>query len=153
MKKYLVLALGTLAVTLLLSARQNDKPQNAAARGTLTVNSHYTGAGTVNDSHLIYISIWDTPNFAQPGGNSPPLDTKSVSSKNGSGTFTDVTASPVYVSAAYDPKGEWDAHSAPPSGSSLGLYSKEPGNPAPVDVKSGHPATVHLSFDDSYKMP
>jgi|GEM_PF-705970 len=155
MKRYLGVALGTLTVVWLLSAAQNDKPQNAAGGRTLEVMSHYKGAGAVDESHKIYIVLWDTADFVQPGSNTMPIDIKPVSSKNGSVTFTNIKGSPVYVSAVYDPKGAWDAQSAPPSGSSLGLYSdsKEPGKPAPIDVKSGEPATIHLSFDDSYKMP
>jgi hypothetical protein len=32
------------------------------------------------------------------------------------------------------------------------LYSKEPGKPAPVEVKAGETVTITLAFDDSQKM-
>ena len=60
---------------------------------------------------------------------------------------------PAYVSAAYDPKGEWDGQSGPPpEGSSLGLYSKTPGQPEPIEIQPGKTATIELSFDDRVKM-
>ncbi len=146
MKRHLGLALGILTAALLVSARQNT------GTSQLEVMTHYTGAGTVDDSHKIYVALWDTPDFVQPDNHTIPIDVKPLASKNGSVTFTDIKASPVYVSAAYDPKGAWDAQSAPPAGSSLGLYSKQPGKPAPIEVKPGHKITVHLTFDDTEKV-
>jgi hypothetical protein len=56
------------------------------------------------------------------------------------------------VSAVYDPSGQWDAQSQPPEGSSLGLYSKTPGTPEPIDLKPGKTVSIELAFDDSVKM-
>lgn len=81
-----------------------------------------------------------------------PFLIQSTSSKNGTVTFDDVKKTPVYLSAAYDPSGQWDAQSPPPDGSSLGLYRKTPGDPAPIDLKPGKKATIDLAFDDSVKM-
>ena len=73
-------------------------------------------------------------------------------SKSGTVTFEDVKKAPAYVSAVYDPTGQWDAQSAPPEGSSLGLYSKSPGTPEPIELQPGKTTTIDLTFDDSVKM-
>jgi hypothetical protein len=41
----------------------------------------------------------------------------------------------------------------PPSGSSLGLYSTSPGEPAPLKLEDGKTVEIDLTFDDSAKMP
>jgi hypothetical protein len=40
----------------------------------------------------------------------------------------------------------------PPAGVSLGMYSKTPGEPAPVKVEAGKTATVEFTFDDTVRM-
>ncbi len=112
---------------------------------------NYSGSGTVDDKHKIYVVLWDSMAFVD--GASRPVELEPLSSKNGTVTFSDVKKVPAYVSAAFDPNGQWDGKSGPPpEGSSLGLYSKTPGKPAPVDIAPGKTATIELSFDDSVKM-
>ena len=82
---------------------------------TVQVDVNYTGSGTVDASHKIYVALWDSADFS--GG---PTAVKPLQSKNGSVTFPDIQKSPVFVSAAYDPTGKWEAQTPPPSGSSLG---------------------------------
>ena len=82
-----------------------------------------------------------------------PVEISSTSSNGGTVTFADVKKSPAYVSAVFDPKGEWDGQSGPPpEGSSLGLYTKTPPAPEPIEIKAGKTVTVEFSFDDSIKM-
>lgn len=120
----------------------------------LIVHLRYTGSGTVDESHKIYVALWDSPDFAKDtGGSIMPLTAVPVTSKSGVARFDDVQKNPVYVSMAYDPTGAWDAHSSPPAGSSLGLYSKEPGVPAPIQLEPGKTTTVSATLDDSHKMP
>jgi hypothetical protein len=78
----------------------------AQAGRTVQVDVNYTGSGTVDASHRIYVARWDSADFS--GG---PAAVKPVESKKGSVTFTDVQKSPVFVSAAYDPTGKWEAQS------------------------------------------
>jgi hypothetical protein len=66
---------------------------------TIQVDITYTGSGTVNASHKIYVALWDSADFSS----GPPVAVKSLDSKNGIVTFTDVPKVPAYVSAAYDP--------------------------------------------------
>ena len=115
---------------------------------TVQVDVNYTGSGTVDASHKIYVALWDSADFS--GG---PEAVKPLQSKNGSVTFTDIQKSPVFVSAAYDPTGKWDAQSPPPSGSSLGMYASKPPTPDPITVEPRKTVKVKLEFDDSNKVP
>jgi hypothetical protein len=77
-----------------------------------------------------------------------------TAAKDGTVTFSDIGSSPVYTAAIYDPKGEYDGASGPPpSGSSAGLYTKEPPKPAPISIDAGKTVEVDLPFDDTIKMP
>ena len=148
MKKCLSLTLGLIVGALLIWAAQS----NGDSR-TLRVTVHYTGSGTVDANHPIAIALWDSPSFMEPNNNSMPADVQTMTSNGASVTFSNVKASPAYVSAAYDPSGKWDAKSGPPpTGSSLGLYSKEPNKPERVTIAAGKTASIHFSFDDSVKM-
>ena len=115
--------------------------------GTLEVQVHYTGSGTVDAKHQIFVALWDTPD---PNG--IPIAVKPTPSKNGTVTFSDVQKGPTYASVAYDPSGNWDASSPPPPGSSLGMYSKTPPKPEPITIVPGKVAKVTISFDDSNKV-
>src|ERR1700726_4432900 len=119
---------------------------------TIQVQVNYTGSGTVNAGHKIFVALWDSPDFVNGGG--PPVAIKSVDSKTGTATFSGVSKVPAYVSTAYDPAGNWDGQSGPPpSGSSLGMYSKNPPAPDPIDVPAGKTVKVKLTFDDTVKVP
>jgi hypothetical protein len=123
--------------------------QTSADKRTIQVEISYTGSGTVNASHRIHVALWDSADLS--GG--PPTAVESLDSKKGTVTFSNVQKVPAYVSAAYDPTGGWDAQSPPPSGSSLGMYSKNPPNPQPIDVAPGKTVKVSITFDDSVKVP
>jgi hypothetical protein len=134
---------------LLVTSGVRAVPQDTASK--LQVRLNYTGSGTVDEKHKIYVVLWDSPDFVK--GQVMPVELKPASSKDGTVTFPDVKKVPAYVSAAFDPKGEWDGQSGPPpEGTSLGLYSRTPGKPEPVDIKAGKTAAIELSFDDSVKM-
>lgn len=145
--------LGTFAVVLglLLSSPRVSVGQNSNAGSKLDVHLNYSGSGTVDEKHKIYFVLWDSPDFAR-GGGSMPTALQPSSSKDGTVTFDNLTKTPVYVSAAYDPSGQWDAQSPPPEGSSLGIYTKTPGQPEPVQLTPGKTARIDLAFDDSVKM-
>lgn len=135
---------------LLLSSPQVVVCQDSNAGSTLQVQLNYSGKGTVDEQHKIYVALWDSPDFVK--SEMPPFATQPASSKDGVVTFENVKKTPVYVSTAYDPNGKWDAQSPPPDGSSLGLYSKTPGQATPVDLKPGKTTKIELAFDDSVKM-
>lgn len=139
------------AVLLALSTAQ---PQQAQEKGgTIRVQLDYTGSGTVDQDHKIFVALWDSPDFAQPNAHVMPVAVKSVASKDGIVSFSDVQKTPAYVSSAYDPNGKWDGQSGPPpTGSSLGMYSNAPPKPEPINVASGKSVKVKITFDDSHKM-
>ncbi len=126
-----------------------------AAKGSaLHAHVTYTGSGTVDDAHKLYVAVWDTPDFVKEGSNgTTPIALKFVTAKSAVAEFTDLDKSPVYVSMAFDPTGKWDAQSDPPSGTSLGLFSTEPGVPAPVQLDPGKITKIDATLDDSYKKP
>lgn len=123
--------------------------QTGADRRTIQVDVTYTGTGTVDSSHKIYVALWESADLTS----GPPAAVQSVASKKGRATFSNVQKVPAYVTTAYDPTGRWDAQTPPPSGSSLGMYSKKLPNPEPIDVAPGKATTVAITFDDSVKVP
>jgi hypothetical protein len=149
--KHAVLPIYGAALGLLLSTAQTGLPQSATAPSKLSVHIHYSGAGTVDQKHKIYVAVWDSPDFVKTS-DVVPIASLAASSKDGVVTFQDVKKTPVYVSAAYDPNGQWDAQSPPPEGSPLGLYSKTPGTPEPINLSPGKTISIELPFDDSVKM-
>jgi hypothetical protein len=125
--------------------------EKAAKSRTLRVTLHYTGSGTVDEKHKILTFLFDSPDFIH--GGVIPFAMKDITSKEGTARFMEVDRSPVYVSSVYDPSGNYDGQSPPPSGSSLGLYSTNPGEPAPVKLEEGKTVAIDLAFDDSARMP
>ncbi|MGA2592763.1 MAG: hypothetical protein ABSH32_22860 [Bryobacteraceae bacterium] len=149
MKKSLYLALG---MFILASGFQFGGAQEKAATRTLKVKLKYTGSGTVDEKHKILVFAFDSPEFTQ--GSVMPFASQSATSKDETVTFSEIAKSPVYVVAVYDPTGGYDGQSGPPpSGSSLGMYTKAPPTPAPVNIDEGKTAEIDLPFDDSAKMP
>jgi len=151
-----LLSCGLLVLSLLTASARQVQGQENKAGGALQVRVDYSGSGRVDTSHKIYVALWDSPAFTDRSSNGQviPVQIQAIDSKKGETVFKSVSKSPAYVSVVYDPSGQWDAQSGPPpSGSSLGLYSKEPGKAAPIDVKAGETASVEVKFDDSVKMP
>ena len=103
----------------------------------------------------MYVAVWDTADFVKEGGASlKPIGAARIMSKSGATTFDNLQKSPVYISMAYDTSGKWtDPTADPPSGTSLGVYGKEPGVPAPIDIKPGKTTKVSAELDDSYQKP
>ncbi len=122
---------------------------------SLEVHVTYTGSGSVDESHKLYVAVWDTLDFMKEGGSAlKPLAAARIMSKSGATTFDNLQKSPVYISMAYDASGKWtDPTADPPSGTSLGVYGKEPGVAAPIDLQPGKTTKVFAELDDSYQKP
>ena len=149
MKKYLSLLIA-LAVVMLVLARPGHSQSNGR---TVKVKLHYTGNGTVDDKHKIFVVLFDSPDFSH-GNGAMPLSVQSATGKNETVTFSDVSTSPVYGAASYDPTGNYDGQSGPPpSGASLGMYTKTPPKPEPIQVEPGKTVQVEITFNDTQKMP
>jgi hypothetical protein len=156
MRKRLCLVMGTALTLAVLAQAAQDKPKEPEKKAptpkTLKIKLNYTGAGTVDEKHQIIVFLFDTPDFAQ--GGVMPIGSQLTAAKDGTVTFPDLTVSPVYAAACYDPTGGYDGVSGPPpTGSSMGIYSKEPGAPGPIALEEGKPTEVVLTFDDSFKLP
>ena len=83
-----------------------------------------------------------------------PTASQSGSAKDATVTFNDLASSPVYAVAVFDPTGGYDGQSGPPpSGSSMGMYGKTPGQPDPIKIDPGKTTEITLAFDDTAKMP
>jgi hypothetical protein len=144
MRLYRSLAVSLVALALLANAQ--TKPDR-----TLEVKLNYSGAGKVDQNHKIFVFLFDSPDFMQ--GNAMPIGNQSATAKDQTVTFSGLSAVTIYAVAAFDPKGEYDGMSGPPpAGASLGMYSKDPGMPAPVNLEAGKTAHIDLAFDDTAKM-
>ncbi|MEO8656962.1 MAG: hypothetical protein ABI693_00745 [Bryobacteraceae bacterium] len=143
--------LGIAAAACLMVAAPQAQAQAKPAAGTLNIKINYTGSGTVDDKHQIVIFLFDSPDFVK--GEGMPFLSKFATSKSETVKIEDVTTSPVYIAVAYAPDGSYDGTSGPPpSGSSLGMYMKEPPAPAPIKIEPGKAVGVTVQFDDSTKM-
>lgn len=127
-------------------------PEKAPASRTLKVKLKYTGPGTVDDKHRIFVFVFDTPDFVRRE-DVMPIGSDSGSAKDAILTFNDVSASPVYLIAVYDPTGGYEGMSKPPTGCSLGIYGATPGEPGAIAIEAGKTTQVDMPFDDSFKMP
>jgi hypothetical protein len=148
MKNSLCFAAGLL---ILACGFQYSSAQDKNVR-SLKVKLNYTGSGTVDDKHKILVFLFDSPEFTN--GNAMPIAMKAGAAKDETVTFDDTGKSPIYIAAVYDPTGGYDGQSGPPpSGSSLGMYTKAPPAPEPVEIETGKTVEVQLPFDDTSKMP
>jgi hypothetical protein len=151
MKRILYSGLAALALLCLAGTWQPARTQEASSR-TLKVKLHYSGTGLVDEKHKIFVFLFDTPDFVQ-GGDATPISWGSATAKDATITISAIPKSPVYLIAAYDPTGQYDASSPPPSGSSLAIYGKTPGQPDPIGIDAGKTTEIDVRFADDMKMP
>jgi hypothetical protein len=127
-------------------------PEKALAGRTLKVKLNYSGPGTVDEKHKIFVFVFDTPDFVRRE-DAMPIAYDSGTAKDATLTFSDVATSPVYLIAIYDPTGGYEGMSKPPTGCSLGIYGTTPGEPGPIVIEAGKTTQVDVAFDDTIKMP
>lgn len=120
----------------------SEKPQGAHE---VSVTVTYTGKGKVDDSHELWVYLFDDPEI---GAHSEPLAIQPIRKSGGTTTFKSVTADPVYIGVAYDENGDFDAMGEPPVGTPIAIYGKE-GKTTPV--KPGPDAKVKITFDDTVR--
>jgi hypothetical protein len=144
--------LGIAAVACLMVSAPPAQAQAKSTAGTLNIKIDYTGSGKVDEKHQIVIFLFDSPDFVK--GEGMPILAKFATSKSETVKIEDLTTSPVYIAVAFTLDGSYDGTSGPPpSGSSLGMYMKEPPTPAPIKIEPGKTVEVTVPFDDSSKMP
>ena len=137
--------------------KPEDKPaakpaEKAPAGRTLKVKLKYTGPGTVDEKHRIFVFVFDTPDFVRRE-DVMPIAYDSGAAKDATLTISDVATSPVYLIAIYDPTGGYEGMSKPPTGCYLGIYGTTPGEPGAIAIEAGKTAQVDVAFDDTIKMP
>jgi hypothetical protein len=124
-----------------------EKP---AETGKLAITVQYTGKGTVDATHRIWIWLFDTPNI------SPDVMPVGFASLSENGATTKLTGLPkeVYMAMAYDEKGGYDGSMGPPvQGTPIAIHGMTPaGTGSPVKT-GGDDAVLKMTFDDSVRMP
>lgn len=146
------LSVAVLALSLVAVSLGGSVAAMAAAAerpGELNLTVTYKGKGDVDDTHEIFVWLFDNPNI---GLSSQPIATDVLKKNGGALKFADLAVTPVYVAVAYDEKGDYDGTSGPPPpGTPVAIYSTDgKGTPAPIDVKGT--AQVNMTFDDSQRV-
>jgi len=122
-------------------------PLERVAAGAVKVTVNYTGSGTIDGAHRVWVWLFDTPDI---GPGSMPIAEMSVT-KNGEIASFEVGHERVWIAVAYDEKGVMTGNSPPASGSPIGIYSSSTG--APAAVTAGAKGAITITFDDSQRMP
>jgi hypothetical protein len=130
-----------LAASLPLAARGDDA-------GTVKVTVKYTGKGTVDGSHRVWVWLFTSPDI---GPGSMPIAQTSLDKNGMPALFENVAADRVWIAVAFDEQGVMAGDGAPPTGTPIGLYVGSDGAPRPVTP--GDTADATLVFDDSLRMP
>lgn len=135
-----------------LFALSGPTPLAAIGRGTaagsLGLTVRYTGPGDVDDTHRLWIWIFDTPEI---GPGAMPIRETSVATNGGSTTIEGLGDGYVWIAVAYDQRGGSTGNAPPASGSPIGIFAGDDGRPKPVAPGDGARAAV--TFDDSMRMP
>lgn len=160
--------LRTLVVMSVLMLLVPVNVRSASRHRTLRVKLNYTGTAKVDQTHKIYVLLFDANPYTASrlvdvtGVPSPPpveagvshvLRREAASGKNQTLTFSWLANPSVYVMAFLDKTGKYDPHEDSPSGSPMGVYGKANGNADPIALKEGKTTKIVLAFDDSHKTP
>ena len=114
---------------------------------SVRVTVKYTGKGPVDETHRVWLWLFDTPDI---GPGSMPIAELSVGKNGETASFDSVSAAKVWIAAAYDVHGTMSGSAPPPSGTPIGIFASSTG--APEGVKPGDKPAI-LTFDDSQRMP
>ena len=146
---YLRLALvgAALMVTGLASATLRADDLSARAAGDVTVTVKYSGKGTVDATHKIWVWLFTSPDI---GPGAIPIAEVSIEKNGGVASFVNVGADQVWIAIAYDEGGGFAGQAPPPTGSPTTLYSAD--GKGPTAVTPGPQAKVSVSFNDSQRM-
>ena len=130
-----------LAMSLPLAARSNEA-------GTVKVTVKYTGKGTVDGSHRVWVWLFSSPDI---GPGSMPIAETSTDKNGTAAIFENVAEDRVWIAVAFDEQGVMAGSAPPPPGTPIALYVGSDG--APRAVTPGDTADATLVFDDSLRMP
>jgi hypothetical protein len=143
---------GIVVLAVALSANLLARQDKPAGSGKLATSAEYTGKGTVDQDHHLWIWVFDNPDSSS-WANTTPLAVGTVTENGASYNFAGLPKE-VYLAAAYDENGGYDGTTGPPpTGTPIVIYGMASGGaPAPVTT-GGEDAAVKISFDDSFRMP
>jgi hypothetical protein len=142
----------TLGAATLERATPAEAHSEAAAPplSTLDVTVQYVGPGTVDESHRVWVWLFDRPDFAASPSAVEPVAEGSVATNGGMATFTELTASQIWVAVMFDERGGFQGQAPPPSGSPTSAYVQDG---ALASVAPGAGAGVRIVFDDTFRVP
>ncbi len=149
MKNVLTVAIATLwiSATLPLGAHPLRPAPASVTAGAVKVTVNYTGKGTVDASHKVWVWIFDTPNI---GAGSQPVDQIALDKNGTVAEFANVSPGQVWIAVAFDQQGVMTGNEPPPSGSPISIHMA---NGAPAPVTPGDGAIITITFDETMRMP
>lgn len=165
-RSFLFVALVWVCLLAILAAHKSV--QAAPPERVLKITLNYTGAGTVDERHRIYVLLFDAnPMTASTLSDATSLATlpapaagvshivarESAASKNGMITFHGVGVSPVYAAFFFDKTGTYNGHGDPSAGSPMGVYGTPPDKLEAIALDPDKPVQLTFSFDDSKSTP
>ncbi|MGE3888494.1 MAG: hypothetical protein AB7H81_18815 [Vicinamibacterales bacterium] len=142
---------GRVAATLLIAAGMaawSASGAAAAGAGSVAITVHYKGSGTVDENHKLWVWVFDTPDI---GPAAMPIREESIAKNGGEVTIRDLGEGRVWIAVAFDERGGSPGNQPPASGSPVGVYSVDGGQPSAVEPAEG--TRVAVIFDDSMRMP
>ncbi len=156
MAKRLSLMAVLTAILLALSISAQEKAPEGKPQGKiLKVTVSYKGGGKVDQTHGVYLFLFDSPDFVQNPGAAMPIAFQATHANDESLTFGGLAASAVYLVAAFDEQGAYDISAGPPPpGTPVALYKPgDPLSPTPVKLEEDKPTEIRFEFADSLRMP
>jgi hypothetical protein len=144
-----VSGIAILTVTLAANLLAQDTP---AETGKLTLSVEYTGKGTVDKDHRVWIWVFDNPDSSTWAGTTP-LSIGMLSENNTAYKFAALPKQ-VYFATAYDEQGGYDGTAGPPpTGTPIAIYGMASDGAAAPVATGGDDAALKFTFDDSFRMP
>jgi hypothetical protein len=139
----------------ILMAVQETTPAGKPQTKSLKVTVSYKGKGKVDQSHGVYLFLFDTPDFVQNPSSAMPIAFQTLRANDESVVFSGLVATTVYLVAAFDDKGTYDISAgAPPTGTPVALYKPgDPQTPTPIKLEENKELEIKFEFDDSIRMP
>jgi hypothetical protein len=141
-----------IVVALTLSASLLAGQAGPAQTGKLAISVEYTGKGTVDTEHRLWIWVFDNPD-SSTWPDSTPLAVAMLTENGATYKFSGLPKQ-VYFGAAYDEAGGYDGTAGPPpAGTPISVYGMAEGGMAKAVDTGGDDAAVKATFDDSFRMP
>ena len=119
---------------------------------SLEVAVTYAGSdGEVSSDNPIVVVVFDTASMMQAS----PIAQAIITENGGTASFSNLTASPVYVAAIYDTHGSYTLDQPePPSGSPATQYVAGGSfAPAAVELPNGETTKISFQITDLFRMP